>query len=391
MKKALSNKRILLIDDNVSLVETLRMLLSTRGYEVDPAFSGEEAIKKISARTDLILLDIALPDIDGFKLCRKLKDNEKSSHIPIIILSARVLSEDIIEGLYLGADDYITKPFECEELIARIEAVIRRSRIHRENHFSYADDEYLISEIRKIIDQEMIVPFFQPIFNLKTFEWIGVEVLSRPSTSTKLSNPELLFKIALQLGFYHELEIISWKKALRYASKNLRDKMLFLNCDPYLIEGNSLKKIQKIFETTNMPIDHTVLEITERSAVKDFDLFYNKLKEYRNIGFKFAIDDVGGGYASLESIVEIMPEMIKIDRHIIANGHKNIYKKSLIKFIVSFCKENNILSIAEGIETKKELQTVINLDVDAGQGYYLQRPITNIISDNRLAEKMCIS
>ena len=376
MRKSTSNKKILLIEDNISLVNTLRMLLSTRGYEVDFAYSGREASKQISTQIDLILLDISLPDTDGFKLCKKLKNSDKSSHIPIIILSARALSEDIIEGLYLGADDYITKPFECEELIARMEAVIRRSQTYR-TPYLHTNNEHLVSEIRRIVDQELITPFFQPIFNLKTFEWIGLEVLSRP-TSTKLSNPELLFKLALRLGFYHELEITSWKKALRYASKNLRDKTLFLNCDPYLIEGTSLEEIKEIFNTTNIPIENTVLEITERSAVKDFDLFYNKLKRYRNLGFKFAIDDVGGGYASLDSIVEIMPEMIKIDRHIIAESNKNIYKKSLIKFLVAFCKENNILCIAEGIETKKELQTVINSHVDAGQGYLLQRPTTNI-------------
>ncbi|MDO8581037.1 MAG: response regulator transcription factor [Candidatus Omnitrophota bacterium] len=126
IRQANAPKHILLVDDDLSIVNMLRLLLETRGYQVDVATSGQEALLRITPQTDLILLDIVLPDQEGFDVCRQLRQNQKTSHIPIIMLSARMLSQDVIEGLYLGADDYLTKPVEYEELIARMEAVMRR-------------------------------------------------------------------------------------------------------------------------------------------------------------------------------------------------------------------------------------------------------------------------
>jgi len=159
-----NNKNILLIDDDKSVTDMLSMLLESRGYKVNIARTGKQALKNISPTTDLILLDLTLPDQNGFDVCRKLKEREDTSRIPVMILSARLLSKDAVECLYIGADDYLTKPFECEELIARMEAVTRRSAMFgRENIVSQADQE-IIKELRKIIDQELIVPFFHPIF-----------------------------------------------------------------------------------------------------------------------------------------------------------------------------------------------------------------------------------
>jgi len=92
----------------------------------------------------------------------------------------------------------------------------------------------------------------------------------------------------------------------------------------------------------------------------------------------FAVDDVGGGYASLESIVETRPEAVKIDRHIVSQLEKDSFRRSIVKFIVSFCKEHKIFSIAEGIEIMKDFEIVRELGVDAGQGYYFQKPSPDI-------------
>ena len=129
IQKVSDKKTILLVDDDPLATQTLAMLLETRGYDVDIANSGREAFEKITDTIDLILLDLVLPDRGGFEICRRLKEDQITKQIPIIILSAKLLSEDIVEGLYLGADDYLTKPFEYEELVARMEAVMRRGPI----------------------------------------------------------------------------------------------------------------------------------------------------------------------------------------------------------------------------------------------------------------------
>ncbi|HLF18001.1 MAG TPA: EAL domain-containing protein [Candidatus Omnitrophota bacterium] len=374
-------KHILLVDDDASVSQMLSMLLESRGYEVDVVGSGKEALQKIASHIDLVLLDIVLPDQDGFDVCRKLKENEDSRHIPIIIQSAKMLPENIVEGLYLGADDYLVKPFEFEELVARMEAVLRRSAPFRDGKLVSQGEEAIIRELRTIIDDGLIIPFFQPIVQLQPFRLIGFEAFCRPKTQSMLANPELLFKAALQFGLYQEMEMASWKKAIEYASRILTNEKLFLNCNPYFVEGPRFLTIKSLFEQSKIKIENVILEITERSAVTDFKIFFDHLKRFREYGFKFAVDDVGGGYASLESIVQTRPEIVKIDRHIVNNLHADSFKKSIVKFITSFCKENNILCIAEGIETKQDLLTLIDLGVDAGQGYYLSQPAPYIKLD----------
>ncbi|MCD4781917.1 MAG: EAL domain-containing protein [Candidatus Omnitrophica bacterium] len=373
-----NKKNILLVDDDKSVTEMLSMLLEMRGYHVRVASTGHEAIEVASNTTDLIILDLVLPDQEGFSVCRKLKEKKETTCIPIIILSAKLLSEDIVEGLYLGADDYLTKPFEYEELVARMEAVMRRVSVFREDQKTALDQDVIERELRRIVTEELIVPFFQPIFLLDSPRLLGLEALTRPRKSCIFVNPELLFKAAIQFGFYQELEMLAWRKALAYASKYLKEEKIFLNCNPYLVEGQKLLTVKSIFDKTHVPIDNVVLEITGRSAVSNYQIFYNHLNEYRQQGFQFAVDDVGGGYASLETIVQIKPEVVKIDRHIISHINEDEFKQSIVKFVVAFCKDNKILSIAEGVETKEELVTIKHLGIDAAQGYYLHNPVPRI-------------
>lgn len=377
IKQANGKKHILLVDDDKAATQMLTLLLQTRGYDVNVAGRADEVFAKVTDTTDLILLDLILPDQGGFEICRQLRENRLTKQIPIIILSAKLLSEDITEALYIGADDYLTKPFEYEELVARMEAVMRRGGTHNAA-FSAECEGKIIAEIRTIIAQGLITPFFQPIFLLNPFKLYGFEALTRPQASDMLSSPDMLFKAALQYGFYQDLEILAWRKAVDYAGRFLRDKKLFLNCNPYLVEGPKFPVIKSIFEKSDFSIHNVVLEITERSAISDFKTFYECLARYRECGFQFAVDDVGGGYASLEAIVETKPEVLKIDRHIITGLGKDRFKTSIVKFIVSFCRENDILSIAEGIETQEDLDAVLASGVDAGQGYYLCKPAPRI-------------
>jgi two-component system KDP operon response regulator KdpE len=116
--------RILLVDDEVPIQRAVAPLLRSRGYEVEVATSGEDALKAIGSRPpDLMVLDLGLPDIDGTEVCRRVR---AGSPLPIIVLSARGAESDKVDALELGADDYVTKPFGPEELVARIRVALRR-------------------------------------------------------------------------------------------------------------------------------------------------------------------------------------------------------------------------------------------------------------------------
>ena len=116
---------ILVVDDEQNIVKLARLYLNKDGFQVEAAYDGAEALEKAkSLRPDLIILDIMMPEMDGLAVCRELR---KTSNVPIIILTARDDDVDRIVGLELGADDYITKPFNPRELVARVKAVLRRA------------------------------------------------------------------------------------------------------------------------------------------------------------------------------------------------------------------------------------------------------------------------
>lgn len=121
------NSHILVVDDEEDLCEILKFNLETEGYEVDTAYSAEEALTLNLTDYDLLLLDVMMGEISGFKLASMLKKNEKTAHIPIIFLTAKDTENDMLTGFNLGADDYISKPFSIKQVQARVKAVLRRS------------------------------------------------------------------------------------------------------------------------------------------------------------------------------------------------------------------------------------------------------------------------
>jgi len=179
--------RVLVVDDEEHITELLAMGLGFNGFDVQRAATGRAALAAVeSRRPDLMVLDVMLPDLDGFEVARRLRQAEGAgSHVPIIFLTARDSTADKIEGLRLGSDDYVTKPFSIEELIERVKAVLRRSRgVGPGDHrLSYADLEldeetrdvwrngklieltvteykllhYLLSNARRVLTREQIL------------------------------------------------------------------------------------------------------------------------------------------------------------------------------------------------------------------------------------------
>lgn len=122
----MAGKRILVVDDEKELVEMLKMRLEAGGYEVSAAYDGQEALDKARRdKPDLIILDLMLPRIDGYKVCRMLKFDEKYKKIPIILFTARAQEEDKKLGGEVGAEAYITKPFEPPILLAKIRELLK--------------------------------------------------------------------------------------------------------------------------------------------------------------------------------------------------------------------------------------------------------------------------
>jgi two-component system alkaline phosphatase synthesis response regulator PhoP len=141
--------RILVVDDEEDLCEILKFNLETEGNIVDTANSAEEALQKGIASYDLLLLDVMMGGMSGFALARQLKDDESTSHVPIIFLTAKDTENDTVTGFNLGADDYISKPFSLREVILRVRAVLRRTSVRNDSDGKFINHEGLKLNLEK--------------------------------------------------------------------------------------------------------------------------------------------------------------------------------------------------------------------------------------------------
>jgi len=123
----MNSKKILIVDDEVDLVETVRFPLEMEGYHVLISYNGEDALNQARKENpDLILLDLMLPKLDGYKVCRLLKFDDRYKHIPILMLTAKTQERDKALGMETGANEYITKPFEMEDLLRKVKAYLNK-------------------------------------------------------------------------------------------------------------------------------------------------------------------------------------------------------------------------------------------------------------------------
>lgn len=163
--------RILVVDDEEDLCEILQFNLETEGYEVEVANSAEEALKLDMASFHLILLDVMMGEMSGFKMARLLRDNPHTAKIPIVFLTARDAENDKLTGFNIGADDYIAKPFSIREVIARVKAVIRRYAAPDEEK---QEDSLLVYDglVMNLGNKKVIVDGEEVQFTKKEFEML---------------------------------------------------------------------------------------------------------------------------------------------------------------------------------------------------------------------------
>jgi EAL domain-containing protein (putative c-di-GMP-specific phosphodiesterase class I)/CheY-like chemotaxis protein len=382
-------KQVLIVDGEVCYVNTLVQILYEHHCDALTAVSAEGAFQKSQTfDLDLILIGENVEGSSPLALCRQLKTSARTEHIPVVLLTKDPDVESRVRGYHHGADDCLPKVFDREEFFARMEVIWRRGGGEFKGLREGRRRE-VVNELARIIDGGLIEPHFQPIYFIKPFRLFGLEILSRPSPGSFIKNADELFKSAIKYDMYYALEMICWQKALDEISPCSRNEHLFFNCSPYIVENSKFNSVRDIFKNSHIPNDKVIFEITERSAIKQYDVFLDHIDRYRDDGFSFAVDDVGSGYATLESIVATKPEIVKIDIHIIRNAHLDPIKQSIIRFIVAFCKENQMLSVAEGVETKEEMDIVSKIGVDAVQGYYLFRPTANL--NLRKMKDLCVA
>lgn len=189
--------RILVVDDEEDLCEILQFNLETEGYQVDVAYSAEEALKKQITDYNLLLLDVMMGETSGFKMARIIRENGKNAGIPIIFLTAKDSETDRLTGFNIGADDYISKPFSIREVLARVKAVIRRvdankAEVIPAQVLSYENLEMSL-ENKKVLLEGVEIPFTKKEFEiLRLFLENKNRVFSREEMLTRVWSDEVI-------------------------------------------------------------------------------------------------------------------------------------------------------------------------------------------------------
>jgi EAL domain-containing protein (putative c-di-GMP-specific phosphodiesterase class I) len=231
-------------------------------------------------------------------------------------------------------------------------------------------------ELKNIIENEDISVLAQPIMDLKNGDIFGWEILTRGPQNTLFHLPTELFNFAYQADLLTKMEFLVMKKTLEEIANRKIKESVFINVTsvslshPFFL--NNL--IEQLALYKDISAKQIIFEITERHSIKDYEHMALIMKKFRSHGFRFAVDDAGSGYASLQTISELIPDIIKIDRSVIQNIDQISMKQTMLKALLFFAENINCQVVAEGVETEAEAEVLYQHKVQMGQGYYFAKP-----------------
>jgi len=232
-------------------------------------------------------------------------------------------------------------------------------------------------EFFDIINNESLTSYFQPIVNMKDNSIYGYETLARGVREDgTLVYPDELFSKSKRNDLNFRLDRLCRESSLKTAATKKVQQKVFINFIPTSIYDPEFCLSSTVKWANQLEFDPSqiVFEVVETELVKDQKHLKKILEYYRSKGFKVALDDVGEGYSSLNMLIELKPDIIKIDRNIIDGIDKDKLKQSVYRALFNLAREHNITVLAEGVETKYELEMIQSIGVDLVQGFYFAKP-----------------
>lgn len=245
----------------------------------------------------------------------------------------------------------------------------------------------LHAELDRLLRDNSLRSVYQPIVRLGDGRVFGYEALTRCPEDCLFDGPLALFRFAEQDNMAFALDRMAREKAIRHCPPLNAMQKIFINVtmgimnDPHFVSGQTVRWLTE----RGLHPGQVVFELTERSSIDDFDAAKKILAHYRSQGYEIAIDDAGAGYSSLQSIVELNPDYIKIDRSLVRHADMDDMKKHMLRTFVRFAKKMNIRTVAEGIERPEEMRLLRAMGVDFGQGYWIGRPSENPVKEKEKA------
>jgi EAL domain-containing protein (putative c-di-GMP-specific phosphodiesterase class I)/FixJ family two-component response regulator len=379
---------VLVVDDHPPNLKLFERILTKAGATRVHVTMDPQGVVDLyeSLRPDLVLLDLHMPGMDGVAVMEAIRRaTPDDEFIPVIILTADVTPEARDRVLAAGASDFLTKPVDRAEVVLRARNLLHTRALHSRLRAHNADLQSVIAErdaaderaqterldkrrlIQRVLDSDALRIVFQPIAQLSSNDVVGYEALAR-FDQQPFQAPNVWFAEATEVGLGVELELAAIRKALNELSLLPIGAFLTLNVSPTTAMTSELA--EALMPHSNL----LVLEITEHAQVEDYDELLGALGWLRTAGVRIAVDDAGAGYASLQHILRLCPDIIKLDITLVRDIDHDPIKRALAASLVAFGCDIGSKITAEGIETAAELETLVDLGVPWGQGYHLGRP-----------------
>lgn len=239
----------------------------------------------------------------------------------------------------------------------------------RETRFYHSLRERLL----RTVQARTIRTVFQPLLNLQTREIRGYEALSRGPAGSELESPDVIFEIARDFDLIWELERLCIENVQPFLAEISQRGSLFFNLESHFIQQLQQRGLQ-VFEPFFEYRNSIVIEVTERSAIRDYRTFRHTLQNLKAMGFKIAIDDCGSGYASLEAVAELKPDFLKVGHSLLHGLENDPVRTRLVELVARLAETVGATTIAEAIETEEQLRICKELGIQHGQGYLFARP-----------------
>lgn len=374
---------VLVVDDHPANVAFLRRLLVTQGLarvysETDP----RQVPRRLTEhKPDIVLLDLRMPHVDGFEVLAQIQEHAAGSYLPVMVLTADTSTASRDQALALGAQDFLTKPVDVTEAVLRVAnllqtrelyATLRQVTAHSRPTDGGPDDDRaeVMARIRAVLQQRSIGQVVQPIQDLASGVTVGHEALSRfPDRTHGGSGPARWFADAFTVGLGVELEWLAATCALSYLDWTSPELFLAVNMSPATV-------LHLAEEPLCRPDlwPRIVIELTEHVPVEDYHALHRALSPARSRGARLAVDDLGSGYGGFRHLLQLRPDIIKLDISMVAGINQDTGQRALVRALLGFATEVGAQVIAEGIEQPEELVALQSLGVPWGQGYLLGRP-----------------
>jgi EAL domain-containing protein (putative c-di-GMP-specific phosphodiesterase class I) len=368
---------VLLADDDEPVRTLFARTLTAAGYEVLLAADGQEAIDVLAhTSVDAVVSDISMPRLTGIDMLRAIR--ARDADVPVVLCTGAPDVESAIEAVRLGALQYLTKPVDLDELRRVLARAVRLGHIARlkqealgllrDGALGEGDLLALEASFERALGSLWMA--YQPIVRAKDGSLFGYEALLRSDEAT-LPHPGAMLDAAERLDRLPDLGRAVRAAAASHIHHAPTDAFLFINL-------HSRDLLDEALFAKDAPLSsiasRVVLEITERAALDDVSDARARIAKLRERDFRIAIDDLGAGYAGLTSFVTLEPELVKLDLSLIRGIDQNATKRKLVSSVATLCRELGMLVVAEGVETRAELEHVIACGCDLIQGYLLAKP-----------------